>query len=524
MNRCFLLLLLILTACREEQTIDSPPPLPAAGRLHNVEAIVPPQCYTKTESRFNPCYVCHQNQDGRPNTMADGSLQLEYAFSDVGETNHWLNLFRDFTDAVAAYSDADIDTWVATENYTDLAPRLRKSEWRGYIPDLKDLHLGADAFDGEGFALDGSGWVAFNYKPLPSTFWPLNGATDDVMIRLPAVFRESRELYRLNLALLEAAIKDLAEITVNPVDETALNIDLDGDGQLSRAVVLKRGETYLGAASDIPVTPFLYPEGTEFLHSVRYLGITEDNRIVIPPRMKELRYMRKIRFLSPAALAHRYYTEKREKQAGELPQFVALEDRGFNNGFGWEVLGFIEDKDGKLRPQKFEENLFCMGCHGTVGATIDQTFAFARKPTGPKGWRYIDLTQLHDAPTLGEGRGEIAAYFSRVGGSDEFRQNKETLARFFNPDGTVNLKAVEKASYAELITPSPQRARALNKAYRVLVEEQSYVFGRDAHVKPMRNVFTRIDPETAPVLAPDKFVQGDLRLDWSASTKKRDDL
>ena len=49
-------------------------------------------------------------------------------------------------------------------------------------------------FDDEGFdhAPDGTptGWRAFAYMPLPSTFWPANGSTDDVLIRLPEAYRE----------------------------------------------------------------------------------------------------------------------------------------------------------------------------------------------------------------------------------------------------------------------------------------------------------------------------------------------
>jgi hypothetical protein len=43
--------------------------------------VIPPQCYTRTEGRFNPCYTCHQSHphtDGRPNLMDDGHLQGAY--------------------------------------------------------------------------------------------------------------------------------------------------------------------------------------------------------------------------------------------------------------------------------------------------------------------------------------------------------------------------------------------------------------------------------------------------------------
>jgi len=325
-----------------------------APRFTNAEAIVPPQCYTDTEGRFNPCYTCHQNHaEKRPNTMQDANLQVAYAFSDIGLTNHWTNLFRDFTEPVAAMSDETIDRWVETENYTALSGELRARGWRGFIPDLGDLHLGAEAFGGDGFARDGSGWVAFNYKPLPSTFWPLNGSADDVMIRLPEVFRTtttgeaSRLIYRINLAVVESAIKDEATVFLS-LDEQGLGRDLNGDGAFGEISSFPRPDHYLGGADEVAVTPFLYPEGTQFLHSVRYLEVTEDGRVVGAPRMKELRYMRKIRFLSPEALAHRYYVEKREKLDGELPIFTMLGDRGLDNGFGWEVSGFIEDEQFRL--------------------------------------------------------------------------------------------------------------------------------------------------------------------------------
>ena len=162
--------------------------------VFNREAPVPPQCYTRIEGKHNPCYVCHQNEvPGRENTLNDGEQQLAYNFSDVGLTNHWKNLFEDRSAEVAKISDDEILDWIDDDNYSNLAPRLKEAKFEGWIPDLKNLHLGPDAFDEFGFAKDGSDWVAFNYKPLPSTFWPTNGSTDDVMIRLPERFRSDAD-------------------------------------------------------------------------------------------------------------------------------------------------------------------------------------------------------------------------------------------------------------------------------------------------------------------------------------------
>jgi len=40
-----------------------------------------------------------------------------------------------------------------------------------------------------------------------------------------------------------------------------------------------------------------------------------------------------------------------------------------------------------------------------------------------------------------------------------------------------------------LLFPSKERALALNKGYKAIVEEQSYIYGRDTHIKPMENVY-----------------------------------
>lgn len=250
---------------------------------------------------------------------------------------------------------------------------------------------------------------------MPSTFWPSNGSTDDVLIRLPAAFRNdsdghfSRPIYQANLAIVEAAIKDLASITVPELDENVLDVDINADGLWTMVSSIPRPTHYLGAASATVVSPFLYPEGTEFLHSVRYVGVSGDGAIYNVPRMKELRYMRKIRFYSAEGLASRYETAQQDRIDGLLPHYVSAGDWGLDSGFGWQVSGFIEDKNGELRPQTREENLFCMGCHSTLGATIDQTFAFPRKLTGAAGWGYLDLKGMLDVPVVGGSEGGDSA-------------------------------------------------------------------------------------------------------------------
>lgn len=490
--------------------------------VYNREAIIPPQCYTRTEGKYNPCYVCHQNSiQGHENMMNDKDLQEAYSFSDIGLVNRWYNLFVDRSEKVAAISDARINQWIMQDNYSELALRLKAANFKGWIPDLENLQEGAAAFDAEGFALDGSQWVAFNYKPFPSTFWPTNGSTDDVMIRLPPEFRNndrneySRDVYKANLAIVEANIKNLDAISTHSVDEAAVNVDLNGDGQFNIIEEINVLNRYVGKAKDHYLDTYLYPAGTEFLHTVRYVGIDAQGNLYNPRRMKEVRYMKKWKIFAKPALARYYTLEAYEKEAGHLPGYHNLQHHGLDNGMGWSVQGFIEGSEGRLRFNTYEENFFCMGCHNSIGATIDKTFSFPRKVDGAAGWGYINLKGMIDAPNIGERKGEIVTYLERVGGGSEFRSNPEMQARWFKADGTVDYtKLATVKDVHDLIVPSAARALLLNKAYKSIVEEQRFIFGRDATVMPLENVYTEINNHKTPTLPPERVFNWDIRLNW----------
>lgn len=511
----------------DDSVLPELPPVHPVHTMYNREAIVPPMCYTRTEGQHNPCYVCHQDKiKGRPNEMDDGDLQEAYSFSRLGSTNHWSNLFEDRTERMAAISDEDIQAWVAQDNYSELAPRLRAAEFKGYIPDLSNLQLAADAFDEGGFARDGSHWVAFNYMPMPSSFWPTNGATDDVMIRLPEPFRNttageySRAIYLANLAIVEANIKGLESITVPPIDENEIGADLNGDGQLQTVSRITATTRYVGAAAKHLMRDHLYPENTEFIHTVRYVGVNDQGEIYIPQRIKELRYMRKRWSTSDAQLYETYQQEHHAKQVGDLPGYINRGVFGLDNEMGWVVTGFIENRQGRLRVNTYEENVYCMGCHTSIGTTIDSTFSFARKVDGADGWGYINLRGMPDAPTMGESKGSIATYLERAGGGGEFRSNTEMVARWFK-DGQVDTAKVAAAQDVyTLITPSRDRALALNKAYRLIVEDQDFIFGRDGRISLPENVYAEVDQEKAPTLPPERVYRWDIRLDWSRSQKR----
>ncbi|WP_419145095.1 hypothetical protein [Myxococcus stipitatus] len=520
-----------------------PPPLPeplfdplaqalASGSgVANREAPIPSMCYTKTEGVSNPCWTCHTGGVGF-NVMDDASLQAEYAFSDVGLTNHWSNLFTDRSAAMAELSDEEVLRYIREDNYTPLRHALprRAGGFKGWVPDL-DLPRG---FDDEGFARDGSGWRAVRYKPFLGTFWPTNGSTDDVFIRLPVAFRtdargqDSREVYRLNLAILEAAMTmdpGLSELArarrrVEPVDERVGGVDLDGDGQLSAGVEVVRGlpATYVGGAAGVKVRRAFYPRGVEFLHTVRY--VDPDAPTLLSTRMKEVRYSRKAEEYSNEQVMAFYAAEQEKKRRNRLPSFPGTPELGLINEFGWRLQGFIEDARGRLRLQTLEEHAFCMGCHTNLGVTVDQTFGFPRKLPGREGWRHQDLRGIPDVPQAGHAKPEVLTYFERVKGGDEFRANDELLARFFAA-GVVDEAAVRRAApggdrdLAWLLTPSRERALALDRAYMVLVREQGFAKGRDTLLAPPRNVLSQVENGSTDLESTGLvFEDGRLHLTW----------
>src|SRR5690606_5951464 len=183
---------------------------------------------------------------------------------------------------------------------------------------------------------------------------------------------------------------------------------------------------------------------------------------------------RKVQHLDRWAILRAYEEEHEAKEKGLLPVFTGSPMAGLRNDFGWQLQAFIEDADGWLRLQTEEEHLFCMGCHSTVGVTLDQSFAFPRKVPGQAGWAYQDAAGIPDVPQLGHLDPEIFTYFQRVGGGDEFRANDEILERFF-PGGLLDEDAVLRAApggdrdITYLVAPSRERALRLDKAYRLLV-------------------------------------------------------
>ncbi|MBK1649057.1 hypothetical protein CKO36_10695 [Rhabdochromatium marinum] len=511
--------------------------------LSNETPHVNPQCYTKTEDAqgqvHNPCFSCHTNSV-RPNYLNDSDLQEAYDFPAPAEHNPWLNLFKDRTQEIAAIRDDDMRAYLRESNYftTDgrILPAARLAEvpahwdynddgqWDGFVPDVWFN------FDAEGFDLapDGTptGWRAFGYYPFLGTFWPTNGSTDDVLIRLAAPFRTNLVgdydpvVYKTNLAIVESVIRE-QDIAIEPVDEAALGgVDLNKDGLIATADLIKydwaplegRFMSYVGQAlaeqraGRVHLAARLYPEGSEFFHTVRYIDINEaDGANQLAARMKEVRYMKKLYWMTYADLDQRMAAELKEKHdfPDRIRTFRGNIESGLANDQGWVLAAMIEDAEGQLRPQTYEELAFCVGCHSGIGATTDSTFAFPRRFSADSfqgGWYHWSQKGLRGTPERlrEDGQGDYAFYLATNGAGDEFRENAEVRARFFDAQGQLKPAMLDALSndIAVLLEASPERAMTLNKAYRVIVQEQSFTQGRDATVTPARNVHSFVPTGT----------------------------
>ena len=507
--------------------------------LKNPSAYIPPQCYVKTRDGkgiiHNPCYVCHTGKHPPNFILGDDDLQMAYDFPEPATVNPWSNLLKDKSEQVTRISDDAITAYIRTDNYKDengrliLAKRLHNlvsdwdyngnGMWDGYIPDC------FFNFDNEGFDRDSdngfTGWRAFAYYPLPGAFWPTNGSTDDVMIRLPIEFRKNEDgdfdvdVYKINLAIVESLITR-RDVYIGDVDETKYGVDLNMDGKLGQAKFVKylwpfsskRAMSYVGLAKvmcekgKVHIAAGLFPEGTEFLHSVRYLDFDENGTTRLAPRMKELRYGKKLFWLTYSELKELADAAQKEKYdfPDRLETFIGNMESGLSNGQGWIYQGFIEDANGNLRPQSYEETLHCMGCHSGVGATTDSIYSFPRKiQSGPNTfqngwyhWSQKDLTGMMEPKILlddGSVFYEYSFYLMYNLAGNDYRSNEEINTKFFAQDGSIKEDMLSRLhdDISILLNPSPQRALLLNKAYRAIVAEQSFVYGRDANVPSLKD-------------------------------------
>lgn len=495
-------------------------------------AYVTPMCYTKTIDEkngkvFNSCYVCH-TKGKRPNYYNDTHLQEVYHFPKSVMKNPFSNLFRDRTIQIGMMDEAFILEYVRTSNYFTskadiILSQALPQDWKGYRPDCY-FNFDAQGFDKDKEGVH-TGWRAFRYYPFLGTFWPTNGSADDVLIRLGNSFRQNKDhefdedIYKLNFSIVEALVKQKEIKLAHHVKEAEYGVDLNANGILDVSSTISPAiGSYVGLAKQdleekkLHLAPGLFPENTEFLHSVRYLDWDDKkDHIKLSARMKELRYAKKYTWKSYGKLYRVAQSELWESQSqdsneAKITLFRGNYEEGIKNNLGWIYQGFIEDKTGSLRPQTHEETLSCMGCHSHLGVTVDSTFVFARKFEGVNkdqndyGWNHWSqkgLDGIREPRVEYKDHGEqyeYSFYLKNNHSGNEFRNNDEVKSKFF--DDNASLKKVMVDALHEDVTlllfPSKARALVLNKGYKVIVEEQSYIYGRDANVQAMKNVYNEI--------------------------------
>ncbi|MBN2825725.1 MAG: hypothetical protein JXQ76_10395 [Campylobacterales bacterium] len=391
--------------------------------FENPYANIPAQCYIETSyGTQNACLFCHTNAPARamlgnttPQAGMDsllGNLQLEYAFGAANRfavspnINPWENtLLPHKLDEAFEQLGIDANLWdmqnyIKQDNWSAAFAKKQgvltssnsgiKDDPYRLLPALnpKALPAQSDGFvrtahpnealfqDSKGY---NTGWRSINFMPY-GIFTPHTGSVSGVYIRLPKEFMQNEakvfdiETYKQNLELLEQAIQDRIE----------------------------GGAThYVGAASTIKLHRGLFPVGTEFAHPLHYVDVQADG--VFEPnntfpgtranRVKEVRYMYKWKM---------YYPQEPVSKDEDAPLYYNKKENWIDNGAGWYLAGFIEDKEGNLRPQESEELMQCVGCHSSrygfepeqfnsgTGNTIDTVWSFPRKFAGDLGWKEMD--------------------------------------------------------------------------------------------------------------------------------------
>jgi hypothetical protein len=523
------------------------------ARFPNPHAHIPAQCYIETSGGTqNACLFCHtdgvwKRKLGNNNPQAGanpnvGDLQAEYAFGSFNlpftpnaSINPWRNtLFPEKLRAELAKRRIDparwdMAHWIEEDNWRAAYARRPKKtpDWDSGIehpfrlfPALNptDLPAQEDGFvraktrgphaiwhDGRGW---NTGWRAINFMPY-GIFTPFSGSVSGVYIRLPVEFMKDEagrfdlSTYAANLDLLARHIQERARPDDPP--------------------------HYLGMARKIERVRGQYPLGTEFAHPLHYVDVAKDGARAT--RVKEIRWMMKRQPWEP----DEFGLALKEESA---PAIAHSKQGWIENGVGWLLAGWIEDAQGRLRPQKPSELVQCVGCHsGNVrqsevggyptwtsgtGNTIDSTWAFPRQLKGSAGWREMDYLGYRAATktlSLPEpknrqlGRGEFAVFLDHVVGASLYGDMPAALEAFFAREisgwpalaphverGDVeSLLAAQKARQAlmraftakgghldaegriraELFIPPEADALEAARRYRMVVATQSYDFGKD---------------------------------------------
>jgi len=434
---------------------------------YNEDPAIPVQCWIETGyGTQNACKYCHTNyladiQHGNAFPLAEDQILFSFPSPNLNRIN-WKNVTHpheiiqrlekdqiplpeaghpenlkyvrqdNWTAAFQKARPNGDDSWNNLSNGTSayqLMPALDPGDlypWREKDPTGGGVH---GYMDREGFvrnrADEYTGWRAVNFFPY-AIFTPLTGSVSGIYIRLPRPFRTrdgklDMTVYGHNLDLLAKNIKDESP-------DAAF---------------------YAGDASHVPVKKGFYPVGTEFAHPLHYVDLYADGEMGFKlngldenkkadyefpgtrsKRVKEIRYMYKWKDVGLEDIGE----EDEEPESGEeaeIPAVMGKEWKGWiDNGAGWILSAFIENREGALRPQTTEEILQCKGCHSSVGNTVDAVWSFQRKLPDDLGWREMDYgcyrqdkpdeTKLQDYYKVHADMGEQEHFYYTVVGADLF--------------------------------------------------------------------------------------------------------
>ena len=208
---------------------------------------------------------------------------------------------------------------------------------------------------------------------------------------------------------------------------------------------------------------------------MRYLDVSDEGDVIPASRVKEVRYSIKRRWYPRRVLARFAADEVKEKAyTPDRPRWVrGNQEFGVSNSLAWQYRGFIEDRDGWLRPQTHQELVSCVGCHSGIGATTDSNFSFARKIT------------------TGD-----AEYFA---GYATYLEQNHALNDYRSLSYDIRLP-LDKQNIESFLWPDAENATLMNKAYLTIVQEQSYTKGRDATVSPLIYMRQQLEEDEKPEL------------------------
>jgi hypothetical protein len=496
----------------------------------NPYAHIPAQCHIETSAGTqNACQYCHNNGlylEGMGNNpqagLADniGNLQTDYSFAPYDATaplatiNRWENtLFPEMLLTRVKALGLDPATWniqalVREDNWTPAYAQRggKPTDWNTGVPNAWQVFPGLDPADlpaksdgfvrstkaANGYFKDGdtawiTGWRAINFMPY-GIFTPMTGSVSGIYVRLPKAFMQGDDgsydlaIYRANLDLLEK----LAQDRLSPAD----------------------GQYFIGAAKAVVLEKGVYPVGTEFAHPLHYVDVAADGTDAVissfpgtrARRVKEIRYMYKWQDFR--------HTQFRPGDKEEGKSIYGNDQQGWiDNGAGWYLAGWIEDAAGKLRPQKREEMMQCLGCHSAVrrtenpsftsgtGNTVDSTWALPRKLAGNAGWQEMnylgyraDRTATPDSTpghaTLGDpfnrrmAKGEFRHFLETVVGASLFGDMPAAMDRHFAT--AITRSRGYSADWPVLNTTSANTFQASQKSRQTLMREFT---GRRAHLR-----------------------------------------